>query len=214
VNTARKQQFRLTGFTLIEVLVVLTIAGLLFSLMFTGIATSSASFSASQAGKNMTLLTRSARRQSMLITKSSIEPWVYGVGMQFSKSGSNAWEYQTIKLRNTGNLGVGASFYIPYPKNIVNLPSSTYDFVNFGDIYKLPVDLALSFTSITAPSIELCSLNIFIVVFESVNGSPYFYCDRQAIGVDSVEIQMFQGSIARGQVLGITTGGNIFAYEK
>jgi len=211
--TAQLIKKSLKAFTFVELLIVMAIAGIVFSMFFTGLGITGASFSASQTTKNITLLTRSARRQSMLITKSSLEPWVYGVGIEFSKNAENIWQYKTIKMRNAVGAGVGSSFYIAYPSEETNLASNLYEYADFGESFLLPKDLSVFVQNNSSPGVALCPSDIFIVIFESVNGTPYFYCDRQATTATAVDIKIKQGLIDRGQVIGITKGGNIFAYE-
>lgn len=183
VSTLKSRKIR--AFTLIEILIVMLILAILFLITILLGANARRQFVSSQLLKEVVVTTRSARRQSMLVTKSAGENWVHAVGVEFTyDSVRQQWKYYTVKLQHVTAGAQSNTFYIPFPTSLAQ-----YGFNRFGEERLVDVNANFVFYR-QGTTTRICSTpgSKLRVMFKSINGTPVIYCDATNItsqgGVD------------------------------
>lgn len=196
---------KVRAFTLMEILIVMVIIAVLFLITILLGANARRQFVSSQLMKEFVVVTRSARRQSMLVTKSVGENWVHAVGIEITYDTTlQQWKYYTVKLQRTSAGTESNTFYIPYPTNLSQYSFNRYGSEKFVDVNANFVFFRPGSTTKTCnnPGSKLR------IMFKSINGTPVIYCDAQDItAIGGVDV----GTELTATKISIRTDGNISA---
>lgn len=170
---------KITAFTLLEILVVMTISGILFGMIFTFGVNSKFAYQRNQIYRDLATKLRNAKRDAMLTTRTPSDQWVHGVGYEFSCTVCQGATITPVKLVNTQSF---SNFYLAYPsRDDVASSGRVYDFIKYNDSTTLPTDTVL------LPGLNkgyvsgfTCSSN-FRIIFETVTGAAHAYCGSNEI---------------------------------
>ncbi|PIY17753.1 hypothetical protein CO112_02360 [Candidatus Dojkabacteria bacterium CG_4_9_14_3_um_filter_150_Dojkabacteria_WS6_41_13] len=182
---AQPRNDQITGFTLVELLVVIVIMGILLMLTSGMSQRTRNTFTAQQYIKTVVQDARILRRKSMLISRSSSQSgqWVYGIGFQVKKV-NNQWQIEAVQAIDVS--GGTSNFYKTYPDASLPLPGSI-EIAPLADstIQKLPEYMTLQIEDHATATIETCddATSVLTVIYESINGNLHVYCSK-AGGVD------------------------------
>lgn len=165
---------------MIELLIVLAITSLLLVGAGTFGFRARQTVSAQQYIKTIILQTRSARRKSMLITRSSQDSsWVFGIGVQLKKQGGG-WQLTQTKALEKSNKSY---FYQAYPKNIEDMDFVTLD-TSATQTLPAGINIKLLIPKVQGSLDKTCMANMteLRIIFESINGRLHTYCYSPDIG--------------------------------
>lgn len=217
---------RITGYTLVELLVVMVIFGIIMLLSSGMSSRARDTFVAQQQIKNYVQNARIIRRKSMLITRnSSDKEWVHGIGIRFEKSQG---QWMMTQFKALKKVAGNQFFYMSYPKvNQCIEPewiSSTVCAENPNEMtlrriegtvsQYLPANMELEIqnTGTSGPTTLNCT-NSLTVIYESINGEMHAYCNEQTVTQTlnmSIRIKYQQGGSYRYK-LNLKSNGEINA---
>lgn len=195
------------AFTLVEMLIVITIAGLLFVFSFIMGGRSRETFVASQQTREILQEVRSSRRRSMLVTKETTEAWVHGVGIEFAPLGqSEKWQYKYVKLQHRDGINSAevVNYYLPYPTE-QRIANGRYIFNQMTPAKEIANDGKITFYKNDGTTVvNTCSNKPVRIMFESINGAPHVYC-----GTAEWEKNLVIGLTGTNVKIKVSTNGDI-----
>jgi prepilin-type N-terminal cleavage/methylation domain-containing protein len=195
------------AFTLIEMLIVIAIAGVLFVISFVLGGRSRETFVASQQTREVLQEIRSSRRRSMLVTKETTEAWVHGVGIEFSQiAQTGKWQYKYVKLQHRDGINSSevVNYYLPYPPE-QRITNGRYVFNEITPAKEVANDGKVTFYKNDGTTVVTsCSNKPVRIMFESINGGPHVYC-----GATEWEKNLVIGLTGTNIKIKISTNGDI-----
>jgi len=213
IETAKKHTYSLmftngtyNGYTLLELLVVMAISMILIGMSFASFGGLQDTIKMNEYTLTLEQNITSVQRAAMLLEKKADENWLYGLGIDFSKTDSDGlyqtfkwcspfWDYGDTTTKSyipsfnpSVDLGVALNFgkngYIPLPSTSSYLQTTC----DRNAVKSSLVGLIGYKNSLTPPQSKITTnLNpinnrpIKFVVFESVSGRAFFYDDTGRI---------------------------------